>query len=102
MHSPRVKDDVLRAALATACKTIVLLSPCTLWALAIVVRPEASLRLLFASTILASVALLGVELSQRSRSLLWRRLRLPAVAVVVALNVASFHWGRYPSTPIVD
>lgn len=102
MRGLRVKGDLLRAALATAWKTIALLSPCTLWVLAIVVRPEASLRVLFASTICASVALLGIELSQRCRSLLWRRLRLPAVAVVVALNVASFLWGRYPPSPLVD
>ena len=91
-----------RAYLVTAAKTLVLLLPCALWSVALFVRSEAPLRALFVTTIIANVGLLVCELAHRPDNKLWRQLRVPAVAAVIALNFASYHWGRAESTPIVD
>lgn len=73
-----------------------------LWGFGLYLRSEPHLRVLFATTIAANCTFLVGELRGESAGTTWQKLRLPIGAAVLALDIACFHWGRYPPSPVID
>lgn len=87
---------------ATAWKTLALAAPSALWIAVLFVHPARSLRVLFLLTAIANLSLLVTTIAVPARQPLWRQLRLPAIGVVIALNLACLLWGRRVPIPLVD
>lgn len=87
---------------AIAWKCLALLAPSAFWIALVFVHPERSLRVLFLITAATNVSFLVAMIAVPPGQPLWRQLRLPALGLVVALNLACLLWGRRVPIPLVD